>query len=68
MSILREEYNTLLKRWKKAFTYLSSDISEADQQKWLPEYEKIGNRLNVILNELKMQGVTPTNERIMEGL
>ena len=66
MPLLRQEYNEQLSRWKKAFTYLSSDIEE--KEKWLPEYEKIGNRLNAMVNELKMQGITPTNARLLEGL
>ena len=63
---LRQEYNEQLARWKKAFTYLSSDIEE--KEKWLPEYEKLCNRLNAMVVELKMQGITPTNARLMEGL
>lgn len=68
MPLLRQEYNEQLARWKKAFTYLSSDISEAEKEKWLPEFEKICNRLNAMVNELKMQGVTSTNTRLLEGL
>ena len=68
MPVLRQEYNQQLARWKKAFAYLSSDIPQEEKEKWLPEYEKIGNRLNAIEIELRMQGVNPTNERLMSGL
>lgn len=65
---LRQEYNEQLARWKKAFTYLSSDTPQEEKEKWLPEFEKICGRLNAIEIELRMQGIISTNERLMEGL
>ena len=66
MPILRQEYNSLLKRWSNAFDYLQKP--NANVEKWLPEYIEICNRLNEIVTELRRQGIVPTNERLMCGL
>lgn len=46
----------------------NNSIPLAEREKWLPEYEKIGRRLNEILYKLKKQGLNPTNEQILGGL
>lgn len=69
MSVLRKEYNQLLERYHKGFDYLSDNsIPDEKREQWLPQYEKICNRLNEIVAELNGQGVYPTNARLMAGI
>ena len=67
MPILREEYNTLLKRWKDAFVFLNTDISQEEKERWLPEYEKICERLNKLTTLLRLNDAKITNEQLMKG-
>ena len=69
MSVLKNEYNDLLKRFYKATDYLNDkSIPLAERKRWLPEFQKIILRMNEILEELKKQGREPSNKEIMEGL
>lgn len=69
MSVLKNEYNDLLKRFYKATDYLNDkSIPLAERERWIPEYLKIANRLNEIVTELQKQGRKLSNKEILEGL
>jgi len=53
MDDLKIEYNLLLKRAKKGEAYLDNqEIALEKRDKWIPEFQKIINRMGVILGEL----------------
>lgn len=61
---LKRQYNQLLEREKQAEKYLDAPgRTEADYQKWLPEFQKI----LVGLNDLLKQIGTFTSDEIIHG-
>jgi len=53
MDDLKIEYNLLLKRAKKGEAYLDNqEVALEKRDKWIPEFQKIINRMGVILGEL----------------
>lgn len=46
---LKERYNFVLKRHKKACKYLDS---KNVPQKWIDEYKRVVEELNILLNEI----------------
>lgn len=67
MNDLQSEFNILLIRYKKAGTYLDDQtIPYAKREQWMPEFEKILDRMNAIIAELNMQGETVDVERVLE--
>lgn len=70
MSILtlKEEYNNLLIREAKAEIYLDDNSkSITDRELWVPEYQKVINRLGEIIEELGTNGVIITKDQILGG-
>jgi len=65
MPVLKQEYNQALARYHKAFTYLDSNAP--DREKWLPEYQKLLDRLNELVTLMREQGIPHTMEELQEG-
>ena len=72
MSVLRTNenlkmaYNYLLGRFNKAEKYFAH-CSEANVERWLPEYIDIINDMGYILEELGNRGIPITSEDIEKG-
>ena len=67
MSILKEEYNVLLKREKAAEHYFNTATGE-QVDKWLPKYNEIVVGLsNLIIQVEKEDGRELTSEEILNG-
>lgn len=50
---LKRQYNKLLAREKKGEEYLDdTGRTEEEYLKWLPEFQKITNRLNALLKQI----------------
>lgn len=65
---LKQEYNALLIREAKAEVYLDNNLkSITDRELWVPEYQRVINRLGEIIEELKANGVKITEEQIFGG-
>ena len=62
---IKQEYNTLFARYKKAFAYLLQD--DADREKWLPEYTALVDKLNELVTAMKAQGIPYTTKELQEG-
>lgn len=63
MSILKQQYNRLLKRFLAGSKYLDDNsISIETREKWLPEYEKIRAEMEQLLLQVKH-----TEENILGG-
>lgn len=65
---LKKEYNRLLERFWNGMAYLNNpNTPEEKKDKWLPEFEKIGEQLNIILLILKERGIDCSKTEILEG-
>jgi hypothetical protein len=63
MSVLKQQYNELLKRFLAGTKYLdNNEIPIAEREKWLPEYEKIRAEMEQILSQ-----VEHTEDNILRG-
>lgn len=68
MQTLKEEYNKLLEREKKAAQYLDDNTKPiAEREKWIPQYKNIIDRLGAIIDELRQLGYKMTDNEIIEG-
>lgn len=63
---MKARYNRLLKRFWKGFEYINNAPKE-EQEKWLPEFEKIGAELNTIEYMLRLKGIPHTKKEVLEG-
>lgn len=61
---LKQEYNHNLERLYNGEKYCQEHIDEID--KWYPEFKKIFDRLNYVLEEIEKQ-YKPTKKEISEG-
>lgn len=50
---LKIEYNRLLKREKNAENYLTNVATDAEVEKWMPEFIKITNQLSNMMFKLE---------------
>lgn len=51
---LKAEYSELFQRYTKAVTYLDNPaIPNSDKEKWLPEFETLLKRLNVLFEKIE---------------
>ena len=60
----KAEYNQLLKRYQKANEYFENkDISQAEKEMFLPEFQKVLSGMSFLLGEIKLY----TKQEVMEG-
>lgn len=63
-----QKYNDVLKRFWKATIYLEADnLTEKQQEKWMPEYEKVVKECQSYLTQLYNLGYRATEEEIKGG-
>lgn len=66
---LKQEYNKLLGRAKKAEAYLDDkSIPDEQRNKWGPEYVKILDGLGELIRLNKTTGYEMTGEEILNGI
>lgn len=61
---LKQMYNPLIQRFKKAEVYLENN---PDCEKWIPELQKIVRQLSEIINLAKQKGYIMTSEEVLNG-
>ena len=67
MDPLKQQYNEVLKRQKKADDFYNKASSE-DADKWLPEYNKIIRNLGTLAYKIeKIEGRELTRDEYLEG-
>lgn len=67
MSVLKQQYNKVLEREKKAEEFFNKASSE-DVDKWLPEYNKIICNLGTLALKIKKEyGKELTKDEYLEG-
>lgn len=65
---LKREYNKTLLRHIKAFIYLEdNNIPMNKREEWLPEFQKIIDNLNRILNTLEVYEVKIKTQNVLSG-
>lgn len=65
---LKIEYNRLLKREKNAENYLTNVATDAEVEKWMPEFIKITNQLSNMMFKLeKILNREMTHDEIVNG-
>lgn len=62
------EYNNYVERYKKACIYLNNNnVSIADKEKWLPEFQRINEKLQSILDILDFYKIGYDEKEIENG-
>ena len=65
---LKQEYNGLLKRFKAGSAYLDNDsIPDLEKDDKLPAFIRILDRLNGILFCFKENGISYTDDNVLNG-
>lgn len=65
---IKQEYNFTLARFNKASAFMDSDKPEEEKEKWQPEFNKIVNRLNDLIERIQKElNREMTAEEILNG-
>jgi hypothetical protein len=65
---LKREYNkTILRHWKAAVYLEDHEVPIPEREKWLPEYRKILDQLQTLLNQFDLYGVKYTVDEALGG-